>query len=183
MRIAPSLLAEWDVLFQLLLRVVRPMATLVSNSDRRVRMPTLAGEVKLISNVTIVLRGPDGKIKEERVANTVTSSGKNGCADQLLASPTIAKPGWMAVGTGTPAATLLGAEIDRNALTSKTRSTNVVTFIGDWAAGDATGALTEAGVFNVATSNTVDMYVSASFSVVNKGAGDTLQISWTLTFP
>ena len=141
-----------------------------------------AGEMKLISNVKLVLRGPDGKVKETRVANTVTTAGKNGSADQLLASPTIAKPGWMAVGTGTPGATLLGVEIDRNALTSKTRSGAVVTFVGDWAAGDATGALTEAGVFNVVTANTIDMYVSASFSVVNKGASDTLQITWTLTF-
>jgi hypothetical protein len=77
---------------------------------------------------------------------------------------------------------LLGAEVDRNALTSKTRSGAIVTFVGDWAAGDATAALTEAGVFNVVTANTVDMFVSASFSVINKGAGDTLSISWTLTF-
>lgn len=145
-------------------------------------MPKLAGEMKLISNVKIVLRGPDGKIKETRVANTVTTAGKNGSADQLLASPTIAKPGWMAIGTGSPAATLLGVEIDRNALTSKTRSGAIVTFLGDWAAGDGTGAITEAGVFNVVTANTIDMFVSASFAVVNKGAGDTLQITWTLTF-
>ncbi len=141
-----------------------------------------AGTLKLVSNVKLVLRGPDGDVKETRVANTVTTAGKNGSADQLLASPTIVKPGWMAVGTGTPAATLLGAELDRNALTSKTRANAVVTMVGDWAAGDGTGALTEAGVFNVVTANTVDMYLSASFAVINKLAADTLQITWTLTF-
>jgi len=141
-----------------------------------------AGIVALRDNVVIVLRGPDGKIKEVRTANTVTTAGKNGSADQLLAAPSIAKPGWMAIGTGTPSATLLGAEIDRNALTSKTRATNVVTMVGDWAAGDGTGALTEAGIFNIVTANTVDMYVSASFAVVNKLAADTLSITWTLTF-
>jgi hypothetical protein len=145
-------------------------------------MPKLAGTLKIKDNVRLVLRGPDGKIKEVRVANTVTTAGKNGSADQLLLSPTIAKPGWMAVGTGTPSATLLGAEVDRNALTSKTRSGAVVTFVGDWAAGDATAAITEAGVFNVVTANTVDMFVSASFAVITKGALDTLQITWTLTF-
>ncbi len=131
-------------------------------------------------HMAITLRDEFGNIKEQRkVWNTVTSAGKNGIADQLLASPTIGVPTHMAVGTGTPSATALGTETDRNALTSKTRSTNVVTFVGDWAAGDATAALTEAGVFNAASSG--DMYLSTSFSVINKGANDTLNISWDLT--
>ncbi len=130
--------------------------------------------------VHLVLRGPDGKVKETRVANTVTTAGKNGAADQLLASPTLGKPTHMAIGTGTPTGTALGTELDRNALTSKTRSGAVVTFQGDWAAGDGTGAITEAGVFDAASSG--NMWMSASFSVINKAAGDTLSISWTLTY-
>lgn len=141
-----------------------------------------AGTMRLISNVVLTLRGPDGEVKETRECNTVTTAGKNGAADQILASPTLGKPTHMAIGTGSPAATLLGTEIDRNALTSKTRSGAVVTMVGDWAAGDGTGAITEAGIFDVVTANTVNMWVSASFSVVNKAAGDTLNISWTLTF-
>lgn len=141
--------------------------------------------VGLKGHVTAVLFGPDGKIKEVRdVHNTVKNAGIYGAADQLLASPTLAKPGWMELGTGSPAATLLGAYISgsRNALTSKTRSNAVVTMICDWAAGDGTGAITEAGVFDVVTENTVNMWLSASFSVVNKGADDTFQITWTLTY-
>lgn len=143
-------------------------------------MPKSAGEMKLIANMKLVLRGPDGTVKETRVANTVTTAGKNGAADQLLASPTLGKPTHMAIGTGTPSATALGTELDRNALTSKTRSGAVVTMVGDWAAGDGTGALTEAGVFDAASAG--NMWLSASFAVVNKGANDTLQITWTLTF-
>lgn len=140
-------------------------------------------KVSLIANCHIVLRDENGRIKDERmIHNTVTTAGKAGSADLILASPTLAKPGWMAVGTGTPTSTLLGAETDRNALTSKTRSGAVVTFVGDWAAGDATAAITEAGVFDVVTANTVNMWVSASFSVINKGASDTLSITWTLTY-
>jgi hypothetical protein len=86
----------------------------------------------------------------------------------------------MAVGTGSPSATALGTELDRNALTSKTRSNAVITMVGDWVAGDGTGALTEAGIFDAATAG--NMWTSASFSVINKGANDTLQISWTLTY-
>lgn len=128
----------------------------------------------------IVLKDADGNIKDERkIHNTVTTAGKNGIADQILASPTLGKPTHMAVGTGTPSGTALGAELDRNALTSKTRSGAVVTMQGDWAAGDGTGALTEAGVFDA--SSTGNMWLSQSFSVVNKGSADTLSISWTLT--
>ena len=139
--------------------------------------------MQIIENFHLVLKGPDGNIKEERIIhNLVTTAGKNGAADQILAAPTLPKPGWMAIGTGSPAATLLGAEIDRNALTSKLRAGAVVTMIGDWAAGDGTGAITEAGVFDVVTANTVNMWMSASFAVVNKLAADTLSIVWTLTY-
>lgn len=131
-------------------------------------------------HVAIVLRGPDGMIKETRaVYNAVTTAGKNGIADQILASPSLGKPTHMAVGTGTGGTTALNAEVDRNALTSKTRSTNVVTMVADWAAGDGTGALTEAGVLTAASSG--DMWLYNTFSVVNKGANDTLTITWTLT--
>lgn len=136
----------------------------------------------LDANMHLILRNEHGKIKDERfIHNTVTTAGKAGIADQIIASPTLSKPGWMAIGTGSPAATLLGTEIDRNALTSKTRSGAVVTMQGDWAAGDGTGAITEAGIFDVVTANTVNMWTSASFSVINKGALDTLSIVWTLT--
>jgi len=129
----------------------------------------------------LVLRDKDGNIKDERrVFNTVTTSGKNGAADQILAAPSLNKPTHMAIGTGSPAANALGTELDRNANTSKNRSGAVVTIVGDWAAGDGTGAITEAGTFDAAS--TGNMWMSASFSVINKGASDTLSISWTLTF-
>lgn len=123
-----------------------------------------------------------GRLKQYRkVPNTVTTAGKNGVADQVLASPTLAKYGWMAIGTGSPAATLLGTETARVAFTSKTRSGAVVTTVGTFGAGTGTGAITEAGTFDVVTANTVNMWTSTSFSVVNKGANDTLTITWTLT--
>lgn len=142
--------------------------------------PAIAEETQLEANVEITLRGPDGEIKQqESIHNTVTTAGKNGAADQILASPSLGKPTHMAIGTGSPSGTALGTELDRNALTSKTRSSAVVTMVGDWAAGDGTGAITEAGTFDASSSG--NMWMSASFSVVNKAAGDTLSISWTLT--
>jgi hypothetical protein len=138
-------------------------------------------------NILIQLIGPDGKIKEEHLHNTVTTAGKNGAADQILASPTLGKPTHMAIGTGTGGTTALTTEIDRNALgvpagnaNGKTRSGAVVTMQAEWLAGDGTGAITEAGIFDA--SSTGNMWTYASFTVINKAAGDTLKITWTLTF-
>lgn len=134
-------------------------------------------------NMHIQLFGPDGQLKEERfLHNLVTTAGKNAAADQLLAAPTLGKPTHIAIGTGSPAATLLGTEIARVALTTKTRSNAVVTMVGDFPAGTGTGAITEAGIFDVVTANTVNMHESASFGVINKLAADSLQFNWTLTF-
>lgn len=139
-----------------------------------------ANSGKLKYTLDVVLRDEFGAIKETRqIHNTVTTAGKNMIADRLLASPSLGVPTHMAVGTGTPSGTALGTELDRNALTSKTRSNAVVTMVGDWAAGDGTGAITEAGIFDASSSG--NMHCSASFSVINKGASDTLQITWTLT--
>ena len=133
-------------------------------------------------NILIELFDENGNNKQSVLAhNTVTSAGDAGIMDQVLASPTLAKMGWMAIGTGTPGATLLGAEVARVVFDSKLRSTNVVTVVCTFPAGTGTGAITEAGTFDVVTANTVNMWMSASFSVVNKGASDTLKITWTLT--
>jgi hypothetical protein len=133
-------------------------------------------------NVVLVLRGPDGKIKQtETVHNLITTAGRN----ELVArwDDGTAQPTHMAIGTGATAAaagdTTLQTELDRNALTSRVAATNVITMVGDWAAGDGTGAITEAGVLSASSNGT--LFSRAVFSVINKAAGDTLQITWTYT--
>lgn len=135
-------------------------------------------KARLIGKVEIVLRDANGKVKHRGVYNTIETAGKNCIADQLLASPSLTKPTHMAIGTGTPAGGSLGTATDTNALTSKLRTDNVVTMVGDWAAGDGTGALTEAGIRDAAAGNYL---ATTSFAVINKGAADTLQITWTWT--
>ena len=140
--------------------------------------------VCLESNMLIELIDSKGNIKDvRRIHNAITDAARFGIMDQVLAAPSLNKPGWIELGTGSPAATLLGAYIagSRVAMTTKTRLNNVVTFVGDWPAGTGTGAITEAGVFDVVTANTVNMWCSASFAVLNKGASDVLKITWTLT--
>jgi len=130
----------------------------------------------------IKLFNEDGSLKDHRIQhNAIKAAGLYGLLDQNIASPTLAKVGWMAIGTGTPAATLLGTEIGRNALTSKARSDAVLTMVGDWAAGEGTGTITEAGLFDVVTDNTINMWCSSSFVGIVKGAGDALQIIWKIT--
>jgi hypothetical protein len=126
-----------------------------------------------------------GRLKDVReVHNTVSNAAKYGMMDQILTSPTLTnKPNWMELGTGTPGSTLLGAYISgsRTVLDSKTRLNNVVTMVCTFGAGVGTGAITEAGIFDVVTQNTVNMWLSSSFSVINKAAGDSLVMTWTFT--
>jgi len=135
-------------------------------------------------NVKLELRDADGNLKDIReIHNTVTNAGLYGIMDQILASPTLAKAGWMEVGTGTGGTTKLNAYIvgSRTALTSKTRNNAVVTFVCTFGAGVGTGAITECGLFDVVTQDTINMWLYSTFAVINKAAGDSLTVTWTLT--
>ena len=134
-------------------------------------------------NMHLELFDENGNLKDERfIHNTVAVNGKTAIAAQLLASPGIATPSYMAIGTGSPTATLLGAEIARVIFDSKTSASNVVTMITTFPAGTGTGAIIEEGLFNIVTANTITMYASSTFAAINKGASDSLVITHTITF-
>ena len=132
---------------------------------------TLKGKLKIALN--------DEVVKE--VDNLVVTAGKNYVADRMKNNSTVM--GYMTVGTGTTAAaasdTTLASESDRNALTSTTVTNNEVAYVGTWAAGDASVAITEAGLFSASSGGT--MLARTVFSAVNKGASDSLTITWTIT--
>ena len=134
-------------------------------------------DLKLTGALTIALN--DEIVQETE--NLVVTAGKNWVADRMNNANTVMTH--MAVGTGTTAAaagnTALVTETDRNALTSTTVTANAVAYVATWAAGDATAALTEAGIFDAASSG--DMLARTVFSVVNKGAADSMTITWTIT--
>lgn len=139
--------------------------------------------LKVVGFVVAEVFGPDGQLKaREETHNLILTVGRNMIADRLLASPTLGVPTHMAVGTsGTAAAvgdTAITGDV-RVALTSKTRSTNIVTFVGDWAAGVATATLQETGLWDAAT--TGNLVGRATFSSIVKGASDTLKVTWTWT--
>jgi hypothetical protein len=89
----------------------------------------------------------------------------------------------MAVGTGAvaPAAanTTLGTEIGTRSTVTATQAGATITYSATFAAGNGTGAITEAGIFNAGTAGT--MMCRTTFSAINKGASDTIQITWTVT--
>jgi len=138
-----------------------------------------------------VMRDAKGILKELReFDNVFTDVGDAHVADQMASIPGEVVMSDMAVGTVTTTLTSgdtqLGGELDRNTLTSFTQGAsaddNKVVYIGDWAAGDGTGAITEAGIMNSHTADSGTLLCAQTFSVINKGASDTLQITWTVTF-
>lgn len=138
---------------------------------------------KASGTLDIVLRDKDGKIKDQRtVKNLVVTTGVNYIADRMADAAESAMS-HMAVGTGTTAAaagdTALGTQSGIVALTSTTQTNEDVVYVATFGAGTGTGALTEAGIFNAASSGT--MLCRTVFSEVNKSASDSLQITWTVT--
>ena len=133
--------------------------------------------LKLTGALSISLNG----VVVQETDNLVVTAGKNWVADRMNDANTVMTH--MALGTGTnPAAagdTTLDSELDRNTLSSTTVSTNTVAYGCTWAAGDGTGAITEAGLFDAAS--TGDMLARTVFSVVNKGSSDSITITWTIT--
>ena len=138
--------------------------------------------VKATGALQIKLYGPDGKLKQEQnVKNLVVTSGKGYIAGRMVGTPTAMSH--MAIGSGTvdPAVgdTTLGTELGRVSLTSSAASGAVVTYVASFGAGTGTGAVTEAGIFNASSAGT--LLCRTEFAVVNKGADDSLSITWTVT--
>ena len=131
----------------------------------------------------IVLADAQGNITDEReVPNLVVTVGKNFIASRMIGtSDNIMSH--MAIGTGTtsPAAgdTTLQSEAGRVALNSNVRTNNAIAYVATFPAGTGTGAITEAGILNNSTGGI--LLCRTVFSVINKGAADTLGITWTVS--
>lgn len=138
----------------------------------------LQDDLKMTGRLSIAI---NDKVVQE-VKNLVVTTGKGYVASRMK-DATATAMSHMGVGTGSTAAaagdTALGSEVDRNALASTTVSGADITYVATFAAGDGTGALTEAGLFNASSSGT--MLCRTVFAVVNKGASDSMTITWTVT--
>ena len=131
----------------------------------------------------IVLTDENGNLKQElNVTNLVVDTGLAYIASRMKDATATAMT-HMAIGSGTtdPAAadTALQTQLGRVSLTSTTVTNNSVAYIASFAAGTGTGAVTEAGIFNASSAGT--MLCRTEFAVINKAAGDSMTITWTVT--
>jgi hypothetical protein len=139
-------------------------------------------DLKIKGDVILTLTDENGNLKQrQEIKNLVVTAGLNYISSKIVTSAT--NMSHMAVGTGSTAAsagqTALVTELDRNTFSSVSASNGVCTFNAQWAAGDATGAITEAGIFNAASGGT--MLCRTKFDTVNKASGDSLAITWVVT--
>ena len=139
--------------------------------------------LKVKGKLHIVLTDEFGNLKhEDTVDNLVVTAGLGFIASRM-AGTSSAVMSHMAIGTGTVAAaagnTTLGTEVNRQALGSTTHSAATVVYVATFNPGAGTGAITEAGILNNSSGGT--LLCRTIFAVVNKAAGDTLTINWTVT--
>jgi hypothetical protein len=144
----------------------------------------LNDSLKLKGRVGIVLKDKDGNVKETReIDNLVVNAGLSFIASRM-GGTSASVMSHMALGSSTTAAAagqtdLLSILGSREVLDSTTVNSNQILYVASFEAGDATGGITEAGLFNASTGGT--MLCRTVFSVVNKAADDTMSVTWTIT--
>ena len=134
--------------------------------------------------LTAQLFKPDGTVITTHKDNMILNVGFDFIANAIGKS--VDRPAAMsviAVGTGSSAVkntqTALDSQLAYKAATyAHASSTKVFTFTTTFNPGEATGAITEAGVFNGNGGIALDRVV---FSVVNKGSEDKLTVTFTFT--
>lgn len=134
---------------------------------------SLVGEVEILLNNIVVVQKK----------NLIVQAGKNFLANAVLSnsiSPFVA----IAVGSSTTAAssgdTALGSESYRSVYSTTNTLNSVITLSLFLSPGVATGSISEAGIFNNATSGGT-MLSRIVFSTITKQSIDTLRLTWTIT--
>ena len=128
--------------------------------------------LKLSGQLNIVLKDKAGNIKD--ITSRMKDASKSVMSHMGLGSGTTA-----AAASQTDLVTLLGSREALDSTTISGSNNEKVVYVSSFEAGDATGAVTEAGIFNAASGG--DMLCRTVFSVVNKAADDTMSITWTIT--
>lgn len=138
----------------------------------------------LKGSMEMVIQRGDGSVEVLRKDNLIVDSGFAFVCDSLGAAA--GRPGVLshiAVGTNNTATdaaqTALLSELNRQAATFTKISAKQFKVVANFAAGVATGAITEAGVFNAAADGV--MFDRVVFNVINKGVDDTLTVTFTFT--
>jgi len=142
-------------------------------------------KIGLRGDITLTLRDKYGRIKDQRkIRNLIVDSGYDFVCDVMGNSTQPADMGYIAIGQGTTAFTAgdtaLYNESTRKANSySHTAGTKTYESVSTFNAGEGTGSITESGLFNDSTAGT--MLCAQTFSVINKGANDSLEVTWRIT--
>ena len=133
----------------------------------------LVGEVEIKLNDIVVISKK----------NLIVQVGKNFLANAIInASSTPFNA--IAIGKGTTAAALtdtaLQTEVLRTSFDSASIANNVITLVKNYLPGVATGPISEAGIFNNATSGGT-MLSHIVFTTIGKQDQDRLLLTWTIT--
>lgn len=144
-------------------------------------------KLKLSGEVSLVLTDKNGNVKDQRdIKNLVVNTGLAFIISRMVGT-TKGVMSHMALGSGTAAAaagqtdlvSMLGAREVLDSTTILGTLNEKVQYVASFEAGDATGAVTEAGLFNASAGG--DMLCRTVFPVVNKAADDMLTVTWTVT--
>lgn len=141
--------------------------------------------ITLAGHATLILRDKNGNIKEVReVKNLIVDAGFDFVCDVMGKAAQPADMEYTAIGTGTTAATDTDTQLEAHS----TRVTNsyghtagedTYYTTATFGAGAGTGAITESGLFN--HTSTGSMLCRQTFDVINKGANDSLEVTWKIT--
>lgn len=141
-------------------------------------------DIKVI--VTGELLDEEGNLKQKFVKhNLITNAGYNFIANCFGATTRPSPMEYIAIGSGTtaPALTqtaLISQVLRKSATFSHATNATSFTLSTTFYAGEATGSLTEAGIFNASSGGT--MFDRVTFPVINKQALDVVVITFTITF-
>lgn len=143
--------------------------------------------LKLSGQLSIVLKDKAGNVKDSReVKNLVVNAGlafiisrMQGTTKDVMSHMALGSSTTAAVAGQTDLVSMLGAREAIDTVTTTGANNEKVRYVCSFEAGDGTGAVTEAGIFNAAAGG--DMLCRTTFDVVNKAADDTLAITWTIT--
>ena len=140
--------------------------------------------IKAIGNLDIILKDANGNIKTQiHVPNMVVDTGKTYISNRMIACDDTAMT-HIAIGTSNVPTdggdTTLGAEVARKpfAIPAIKSLFNAVQYMSVFLAGEGTGAIHEAAVFNSDIDGT--MLCRTTFPTVNKEAADSLTIIWNI---
>ena len=145
----------------------------------------VSDSLKLTGKLKVQKFNQDNTLVEIReIPNLVVSVGKSHIATRISANNEVIMNHMAIGGSATsPAAsdTSLGSELGRVGLTSTSVTANTLTYLGTFSPGTGTGTVKEAGIFNAQGSGAGTMLCRTTFADINKGASDSIVITWNVS--